>query len=262
MDFYCNIDFSSLFPLSTPLSPSLAILFPSVQALLRFVFSSKMFLSLVHTGLFFLYFLWTPLRPHHLIWSCTIVLFTCTLSVLCGRHPILVSDHWLHIHVEAKCWSSPVVGYSILKSRPSEINNTNNNFSKDSVIWKMMNDMFSYISVIWSLLKPQSTLTLCLSQVWPGETVFPDYTSQNCTDWWVDEYERFFREIRHDALWIVSQFQSRKTKVCASRLVPRSSKILPWHDSAANYMRRAAAGSYFWSFSVKMTLVWTEYWGQ
>uniref|UniRef100_A0A3Q2ZNL4 Maltase-glucoamylase, intestinal-like n=1 Tax=Kryptolebias marmoratus TaxID=37003 RepID=A0A3Q2ZNL4_KRYMA len=40
--------------------------------------------------------------------------------------------------------------------------------------------------------------------VWPGETVFPDYTSPNCTDWWVDEYQRFYREIKHDALWIVS----------------------------------------------------------
>lgn len=76
-------------------------------------------------------------------------------------------------------------------------------------------------------------VSLCLPQVWPGETVFPDYTSQNCIDWWVDEYERFFGEIRHDALWIVSQFQSRNTKVCAYRLVLHSSKILtlPWIGS-------------------------------
>uniref|UniRef100_A0A665W335 P-type domain-containing protein n=1 Tax=Echeneis naucrates TaxID=173247 RepID=A0A665W335_ECHNA len=48
--------------------------------------------------------------------------------------------------------------------------------------------------------------TPLLGEVWPGETVFPDYTSQNCIDWWVDEYEKFSREIKHDALWIVSQF--------------------------------------------------------
>uniref|UniRef100_A0A3B4AN37 P-type domain-containing protein n=1 Tax=Periophthalmus magnuspinnatus TaxID=409849 RepID=A0A3B4AN37_9GOBI len=46
--------------------------------------------------------------------------------------------------------------------------------------------------------------TPLLGEVWPGETVFPDYTSQACIDWWVDEYERFSREIKHDALWIVS----------------------------------------------------------
>uniref|UniRef100_A0A8C7XUH5 alpha-glucosidase n=1 Tax=Oryzias sinensis TaxID=183150 RepID=A0A8C7XUH5_9TELE len=40
--------------------------------------------------------------------------------------------------------------------------------------------------------------------VWPGETVFPDYTSQNCIDWWVDEYDRLYKEVKHDALWIVT----------------------------------------------------------
>uniref|UniRef100_A0A3B5AJ43 P-type domain-containing protein n=1 Tax=Stegastes partitus TaxID=144197 RepID=A0A3B5AJ43_9TELE len=41
-------------------------------------------------------------------------------------------------------------------------------------------------------------------EVWPGETVFPDYTNQDCINWWVDEYARLHREINHDALWIVS----------------------------------------------------------
>lgn len=41
-------------------------------------------------------------------------------------------------------------------------------------------------------------------QVWPGQTVFPDYTSENCIEWWVDEYKRFSEEVKHDALWIVS----------------------------------------------------------
>uniref|UniRef100_A0A667ZB98 P-type domain-containing protein n=1 Tax=Myripristis murdjan TaxID=586833 RepID=A0A667ZB98_9TELE len=48
--------------------------------------------------------------------------------------------------------------------------------------------------------------TPLLGEVWPGETVFPDYTSPNCIDWWVDEYDRFYKEIKHDALWIVSHF--------------------------------------------------------
>lgn len=44
-------------------------------------------------------------------------------------------------------------------------------------------------------------------QVWPGETVFPDYTNQACIDWWVDEISRFHKEVKHDALWIVSNPQ-------------------------------------------------------
>ncbi|XP_077421965.1 sucrase-isomaltase, intestinal [Vanacampus margaritifer] len=60
--------------------------------------------------------------------------------------------------------------------------------------------------------------TPLLGEVWPGETVFPDYTSQNCIDWWVDEYERFSREIKHDALWIdmneVANFKKGSIKGC------------------------------------------------
>uniref|UniRef100_A0A3Q0RZK0 P-type domain-containing protein n=1 Tax=Amphilophus citrinellus TaxID=61819 RepID=A0A3Q0RZK0_AMPCI len=48
--------------------------------------------------------------------------------------------------------------------------------------------------------------TPLVGEVWPGETVFPDYTNPNCIAWWVDEYERFYKEVKHDALWIVSQF--------------------------------------------------------
>ncbi|MEQ2173547.1 hypothetical protein GOODEAATRI_033167, partial [Goodea atripinnis] len=54
--------------------------------------------------------------------------------------------------------------------------------------------------------------------VWPGETVFPDFTSQNCIDWWVDEYERLYQEIKHDALWIdmneVANFKQGSNKGC------------------------------------------------
>uniref|UniRef100_A0A8C5BLD4 alpha-glucosidase n=1 Tax=Gadus morhua TaxID=8049 RepID=A0A8C5BLD4_GADMO len=55
-------------------------------------------------------------------------------------------------------------------------------------------------------------------QVWPGETVFPDYTSTNCIDWWVDEYVRFSQEVKHDALWIdmneVASFDQGSNKGC------------------------------------------------
>uniref|UniRef100_A0A3B5KRK7 P-type domain-containing protein n=1 Tax=Xiphophorus couchianus TaxID=32473 RepID=A0A3B5KRK7_9TELE len=48
--------------------------------------------------------------------------------------------------------------------------------------------------------------TPLVGEVWPGETVFPDYTSPNCIEWWIDEYVRFSKEVKHDALWIVSGF--------------------------------------------------------
>ncbi|KAM7413361.1 hypothetical protein PAMA_020650 [Pampus argenteus] len=75
--------------------------------------------------------------------------------------------------------------------------------------------------------------TPLLGEVWPGETVFPDYTSQNCIDWWVDEYERFYREIKHDALWIdmneVANFKKGSNKGCADNNLnypPYTPKIL------------------------------------
>ncbi|XP_022623710.1 maltase-glucoamylase, intestinal-like [Seriola dumerili] len=75
--------------------------------------------------------------------------------------------------------------------------------------------------------------TPLLGEVWPGETVFPDYTSQGCIDWWVDEYERFSREIKHDALWIdmneVANFKKGSNKGCADNNLnypPYTPKIL------------------------------------
>ncbi|KAM4628069.1 sucrase-isomaltase, intestinal [Polymixia lowei] len=75
--------------------------------------------------------------------------------------------------------------------------------------------------------------TPLLGEVWPGETVFPDYTSQNCIDWWVDEYDRFFKEVKHDALWIdmneVANFKKGSTKGCADNNLnypPYAPKVL------------------------------------
>ncbi|XP_034556178.1 maltase-glucoamylase, intestinal [Notolabrus celidotus] len=75
--------------------------------------------------------------------------------------------------------------------------------------------------------------TPLLGEVWPGETVFPDYTSQNCIDWWVDEYVRFSREIKHDALWIdmneVANFKKGSVKGCVDNKLnypPYTPKIL------------------------------------
>ncbi|KAJ7995347.1 hypothetical protein DPEC_G00243620 [Dallia pectoralis] len=61
--------------------------------------------------------------------------------------------------------------------------------------------------------------TPIVGEVWPGEAVFPDYTNDNCNAWWADEYLRFSKEIKHDALWIdmneVSNFKKGSNKGCA-----------------------------------------------
>ncbi|XP_036392320.1 maltase-glucoamylase, intestinal [Megalops cyprinoides] len=62
--------------------------------------------------------------------------------------------------------------------------------------------------------------THLLGEVWPGQTVFPDYTNPACIEWWVDEIERFYKEVKHDALWIdmneVANFLKGSTKGCAA----------------------------------------------
>ncbi|XP_057203640.1 sucrase-isomaltase, intestinal [Triplophysa rosa] len=62
-------------------------------------------------------------------------------------------------------------------------------------------------------------VTPLVGEVWPGETVFPDYTNQACIDWWVDEIARFHKEVKHDALWIdmneIASFVKGSNKGCA-----------------------------------------------
>uniref|UniRef100_A0AAR2K3C5 Maltase n=1 Tax=Pygocentrus nattereri TaxID=42514 RepID=A0AAR2K3C5_PYGNA len=75
--------------------------------------------------------------------------------------------------------------------------------------------------------------TPLVGEVWPGATVFPDYTKRSCIDWWVDEIERFYKEVKHDAIWIdmneVSSFVQGSSKGCAANKLnypPFTPKIL------------------------------------
>ncbi|KAJ7402548.1 hypothetical protein BTVI_85304 [Pitangus sulphuratus] len=38
--------------------------------------------------------------------------------------------------------------------------------------------------------------------VWPGETVFPDFTNPDCTSWWVEECKLFYDMVPYDGIWI------------------------------------------------------------
>ncbi|XP_043926668.1 maltase-glucoamylase, intestinal-like [Protopterus annectens] len=60
--------------------------------------------------------------------------------------------------------------------------------------------------------------TPVIGEVWPGETVYPDYTNPACINWWVDESYRFYQEVSYDGIWIdmneVSNFVQGSSKGC------------------------------------------------
>ncbi|KAM6100899.1 LOW QUALITY PROTEIN: maltase-glucoamylase-like, partial [Pterocles gutturalis] len=62
-------------------------------------------------------------------------------------------------------------------------------------------------------------VTPLLGEVWPGRTVFPDFTGDECERWWVEECRRFQQEVPFDGLWIdmneVASFVYGSTKGCS-----------------------------------------------
>ncbi|XP_016017508.2 sucrase-isomaltase, intestinal isoform X1 [Rousettus aegyptiacus] len=44
--------------------------------------------------------------------------------------------------------------------------------------------------------------TAIVGEVWPGLTVFPDFTNPTCIDWWANECSIFYEELKYDGLWI------------------------------------------------------------
>ncbi|XP_053566084.1 maltase-glucoamylase [Bombina bombina] len=61
--------------------------------------------------------------------------------------------------------------------------------------------------------------TPLVGEVWPGITVFPDYTNDACTEWWVNECLEFYKQVEYDGIWIdmneVSSFIKGSIKGCA-----------------------------------------------
>ncbi|XP_062955067.1 sucrase-isomaltase, intestinal [Cynocephalus volans] len=60
--------------------------------------------------------------------------------------------------------------------------------------------------------------TPLIGEVWPGVTVFPDFTNPNCIDWWANECSIFHEKVEYDGLWIdmneVSSFVQGSAKGC------------------------------------------------
>ncbi|XP_027541663.1 sucrase-isomaltase, intestinal [Neopelma chrysocephalum] len=45
-------------------------------------------------------------------------------------------------------------------------------------------------------------VTPLVGEVWPGETVFPDFTNPDCISWWAEECKLFHDTVPYDGIWI------------------------------------------------------------
>ncbi|XP_051012796.1 sucrase-isomaltase, intestinal [Acomys russatus] len=61
-------------------------------------------------------------------------------------------------------------------------------------------------------------ITPLIGQVWPGLTVYPDFTNPQTMDWWANECDIFHQQVEYDGLWIdmneVSSFIQGSLKGC------------------------------------------------
>ncbi|XP_031791831.1 maltase-glucoamylase, intestinal [Piliocolobus tephrosceles] len=63
-------------------------------------------------------------------------------------------------------------------------------------------------------------VTPLIGEVWPGQTVFPDYTNPSCAVWWTKEFELFHNQVEFDGMWIdmneVSNFVDGSVSGCST----------------------------------------------
>ncbi|XP_014807469.1 PREDICTED: maltase-glucoamylase, intestinal-like [Calidris pugnax] len=61
-------------------------------------------------------------------------------------------------------------------------------------------------------------VTPVVGQVWPGTTVFPDFTNPESSKWWVEECQLFYQQVPYDGIWIdmneVSSFVAGSVNGC------------------------------------------------
>uniref|UniRef100_A0A8B9W9G9 alpha-glucosidase n=1 Tax=Bos mutus grunniens TaxID=30521 RepID=A0A8B9W9G9_BOSMU len=95
-------------------------------------------------------------------------------------------------------------------------------------------------------------VTPLIGEVWPGKTVFPDYTNPKCTAWWTNEFELFHSQVEFDGIWIdmneVANFVDGSVSGCSTSNLnypPFTPKILD---------------GYLFSKSICMDAV--QHWGQ
>ncbi|XP_043851669.1 sucrase-isomaltase, intestinal [Dromiciops gliroides] len=68
-------------------------------------------------------------------------------------------------------------------------------------------------------IKEADGVTPLIGEVWPGFTVFPDFTKPECVEWWANECQIFHNTVPYDGLWIdmneVSSFVQGSRRGCA-----------------------------------------------
>ncbi|XP_036997134.2 sucrase-isomaltase, intestinal [Artibeus jamaicensis] len=61
-------------------------------------------------------------------------------------------------------------------------------------------------------------ITAIVGEVWPGLSVYPDFTNPSCIEWWANECTVFHQEVDYDGLWIdmneVASFVQGSQKGC------------------------------------------------
>ncbi|XP_026269884.2 sucrase-isomaltase, intestinal isoform X2 [Urocitellus parryii] len=62
-------------------------------------------------------------------------------------------------------------------------------------------------------------ITPIIGEVWPGLSVYPDFTNPNCINWWANECSDFHQTVKYDGIWIdmneVSSFVQGSTEGCS-----------------------------------------------
>lgn len=77
-------------------------------------------------------------------------------------------------------------------------------------------------------------VSVCVYQVWPGPTAFPDFTNPDTVSWWEECIRDFHANVSLDGLWIVSLislfhypvsvFLLHSGVICVSGLIKRVDK--------------------------------------
>ncbi|KAG0138307.1 glycosyl hydrolases family 31-domain-containing protein [Tuber indicum] len=44
--------------------------------------------------------------------------------------------------------------------------------------------------------------SLYIGAVWPGFTVFPDWSAPGTQDWWTDSFQQWYKEVEYDGIWL------------------------------------------------------------
>ena len=55
-------------------------------------------------------------------------------------------------------------------------------------------------------IKMFNSSELLVGSVWPGSTVFPDFTNPNTSKWWTKMAAKYYKDVKFDGLWIVCTF--------------------------------------------------------